>query len=54
MLGYCSAMGASGWLLMIGLWGAFIALIVWLATRIFPSDTVPVPGAETRADGRTQ
>jgi len=41
MFGYCTAMGTGGWLLMIGLWGAFLALVVWLVTRIFPSDRRP-------------
>ena len=38
MFGYCSGMGAGGWLLMIGLWGAFIAVVVWAVSRVFPSE----------------
>lgn len=38
MFGYCGGMGAGGWLLMIGLWGGFIAVVVWAVTRLFPSE----------------
>lgn len=39
MFGYCSSqMGAGGWLLMIGLWASFLALVVWAVTRLFPSE----------------
>lgn len=41
MLGYCGAWGASGWLLMVGLWAGFIALVVWVVSRLFPSGQSP-------------
>lgn len=37
MFGYCSAMGPGDWLLMIGLWAAFLAVVVWAVSRLFPS-----------------
>ena len=38
MFGYCGAMGVVGWLLMLGFYGAFIALVLWAVTRLFPSE----------------
>ena len=39
MFGYCSSqMGLGGWLLMIGLWGGFLALVVWAVGRFFPAE----------------
>ena len=35
--GYCGGMGLGGWLLMIGLWVALIAVVVWAVTRLFPT-----------------
>jgi uncharacterized membrane protein len=35
--GYCSGMGIGGWLLMIGLWAGFVAVVVWAVSRLFPS-----------------
>ena len=35
--GYCAGWGVAGWVLMIGLWGGFLAVVVWAVTRIFPS-----------------
>jgi hypothetical protein len=32
-----SGMDAAGWLLMISLWGAFLAMVLWAITRLFPS-----------------
>jgi hypothetical protein len=47
MFGYFGGMGASGLLLMLGFWGAFLALVVWAVTRLFPSqprrDAVELP-----------
>ena len=37
--GYCAGLGVAGWVLMIGLWGGFLAVVVWAVTRIFPSAT---------------
>lgn len=37
MFGYFGGMGASGLFLMLGFWGAFLALVVWAVTRLFPS-----------------
>lgn len=50
--GWCSGMGAGGWLLMALLWGSFLAVIVWAVTRLFPgSRTQPgepgTPGGES-------
>jgi uncharacterized membrane protein len=42
--GWCSGMGAGGWLLMLGFWGAFLGLVVWAVARVFPA---------SRADSRT-
>ena len=33
---WCGGMGIGGWLLMALLWGSFLAVIVWVVTRIFP------------------
>ena len=39
MFGYCSSqMGAGGWVLMIGLWASFLALVVWAVARLFPAE----------------
>jgi putative membrane protein len=35
--GYCAGLGVGGWLLMIGFWGALIAVVIWAVTRLFPS-----------------
>lgn len=35
--GYCAGLGVLGWLLMIGFWGALLAVVVWAVTRLFPS-----------------
>lgn len=35
--GYCGGMGLGGWLLMIGVWVALIAVVVWAVTRLFPT-----------------
>jgi hypothetical protein len=32
----CSTMGIAGWLLMIALWGSFLAFSIWTITRLFP------------------
>ncbi|MBI4939569.1 MAG: hypothetical protein HY830_02335 [Actinobacteria bacterium] len=37
MLGSCTTMGIGGWLLMIGLWAGFLAVVVWGVSRLFPS-----------------
>jgi putative membrane protein len=37
--GYCAGLGVAGWVLMVGLWGGFLAVVVWAVTRIFPSAT---------------
>ena len=37
MFGYCSSMGLGGWLVMIGLWVAFLAVVAWGVSRLFPS-----------------
>jgi putative membrane protein len=43
MLGYCGAWGVGGWLLMLGLWAGFIALVVWAVSRLFPAGDRPGP-----------
>jgi hypothetical protein len=35
--GYCAGLGVADWVLMILLWGAFLAVVVWAVTRMFPS-----------------
>ena len=50
MVGFCSGMGAGGWLLMIGLWAAFLGFVVWALTRLFPGD--PHRGAVEVLDRR--
>jgi hypothetical protein len=43
---FCSAMGVAGWLVMLLVWGALIAAVVWGITRLFPDRTeatVPAP-----------
>lgn len=39
--GWCGGMGIAGWLLMIGFWGGFLALVLWAVTRLFPSGRPP-------------
>ena len=40
MFGYCGgAMGPGGWVVMIGLWGAVLAIAVWAVNRFFPADS---------------
>jgi putative membrane protein len=36
--GFCNGMGVGGWVLMIGFWAAFLGLVVWTLTRMFPAD----------------
>lgn len=35
--GWCGGMGVGGWVLMVSLWGSFLAVIVWAVMRLFPS-----------------
>ena len=35
--GFCSGAGVAGWLIMIGFWVGFLALAVWVVTRLFPT-----------------
>lgn len=35
--GWCGGMSVGGWLLMVLLWGSFLAVIVWAIMRLFPS-----------------
>jgi putative membrane protein len=44
--GWCSGMGAGGWLLMALFWGAFLGLVVWAVARVFPSERVDGRSAE--------
>jgi uncharacterized membrane protein len=30
-------MGVGGWLLMVAVWGSFLAVIVWAVMRLFPA-----------------
>lgn len=41
MVGYCGAWGLGGWLLMLGLWAGFIAVVVWAVSRLFPAQPPP-------------
>lgn len=49
--GWCSGMGAGGWVLMIGIWVAILGLVVWAVIRIFPTDQ-PLRDAERSLDRR--
>lgn len=49
--GFCNGMGVGGWVLMIGLWAAFLGLVVWALTRIFPTDE-PLSDAWAELDRR--
>lgn len=40
---FCGAMGTAGWLVMLLMWGALIAVVVWAITRLFPDRTTPTP-----------
>jgi putative membrane protein len=49
--GWCSGMGAGGWILMITFWAALLGVIVWAVIRLFPTaptkdalDRRPAPG----------
>jgi putative membrane protein len=44
--GWCSGMGAGGWLLMLAFWGAFLALVVWAVARVFPTGRADSTTAE--------
>lgn len=48
--GWCSGMGVGGWLLMVLLWGGFLAVVVWAVLRLFPS-TGTRPGSGESAVG---
>ncbi len=37
--GFCSGAGVAGWLIMIGFWVGFLALVVWVVTRLFPTSS---------------
>ncbi|MFI7061731.1 hypothetical protein ACIBL3_12155 [Kribbella sp. NPDC050124] len=49
--GWCSGMGAGGWVSMIGVWVAILGLVVWALTRIFPTDD-PLRDAQRSLDRR--
>lgn len=38
MMGFGWGMGPAGWIVMIAFWIAIIALIVWVVTRLLPTD----------------
>ncbi|MFI7544825.1 hypothetical protein [Actinoplanes sp. NPDC049599] len=43
---FCGAMGLAGWLVMLLVWTALIAAVVWGITRLFPDRkqaTAPTP-----------
>ena len=42
--GWCSGMGAGAWVFMGVFWVAFLGLVVWAVTRIFPSGAQEMPG----------
>ena len=48
---YCGAMGFAGWIVMLLVWAALVALVVWGIARLFPDR--PRTGASTDAGGRT-
>lgn len=50
--GWCSDMGALGWLLMFGFWAGFVALVVWAVARLFPSGSPNRPSDLQRLDRR--
>jgi putative membrane protein len=49
--GFCNGMGVGGWVLMIGFWAAFLGLVVWALTRMFPTDE-PLRDAQQTLDQR--
>ena len=36
MLSWCMDLGATGWVLMVALWGTFVALAIWAISRLIP------------------
>ena len=42
---FCGPMGFAGWLVMLLVWTAVIALVVWGITRLFPDRPHPAPPA---------
>lgn len=36
---FCPVLGVGGWLLMITLWAAVIAVVVWAVSHLFPTGT---------------
>lgn len=47
--GWCTGMGAGGWLLMALLWGGFLAVVVWAITRLFPRNRAGGGGRDDAA-----
>lgn len=45
--GFGGGMGAGGWVLMIGVWTAFLALTFWALARMFPAGR---PGRDARVE----
>ena len=33
---FCGAMGFAGWIAMLAIWAAMVALVVWGIARLFP------------------
>lgn len=54
--GWCGGMSPAGWLLMAGLWAAFLAVVVWAVLWLFPrgrrdaGELQPPAGHDTAAD----
>ena len=36
MSGYCGTLGLGGWLVLVGFWVGFVALVLWAVGRLFP------------------
>ncbi|MEV0901604.1 hypothetical protein [Actinoplanes sp. NPDC049802] len=45
---FCGAMGVAGWLVMLLVWVALIAAVVWGITRLFPDRADPGASALPR------
>lgn len=40
---WCTQMGVGGWVTMVALWLAVVALVVWAVCRLFPARRGPDP-----------
>jgi hypothetical protein len=47
---FCGAMGLAGWLVVVVVWTAVVAVVVWAITRLFPDQRHVRPGHRDRED----